>query len=153
MTKIHHSSKDALLQLRDERASPFTVLQVENDPANALLVAELIARRDDLQLITATRGYPGIEIAQTRQPDLILMDINLDDINGIAALKMLRHDPLTAHIPVIAMSSNVFPSQIAEGLAAGFFRYLTKPFNIVELMAMVDAALAYSAENRPTKSS
>jgi len=84
-------------------------------------------------------------------PDVILMDINLPDISGLAALQILCKNPATAHIPVIALSSNAYPRQIEEGLEAGFFRYLTKPFKVNELMDAIDVALRYAAENRLTK--
>ena len=103
---------------------------------------KLIDRRSDLKLLTAHDGSQGIEMALSHKPDLILMDINLPDISGLAAMKMLRGNPATAHIPIIALSSNAYPHQIEEGLEAGFFRYLTKPFKVNELMDAIDVALA-----------
>lgn len=90
-------------------------------------------------------------MASLHKPDVILTDINLPDISGLAALKILRENPATADIPVIALSSNAYPRQIEEGLEAGFFRYLTKPFRIDELMDAIDVALQYAGENHPTK--
>lgn len=110
----------------------------------------LIEPRSDLRLLTALNGYQGLEMACSHIPDVILMDINLPDISGLAAMKMLRANPATAHIPVIALSSNAYASQIKEGLEAGFFRYLTKPYKLNELMDAIDVALQYAAENRPT---
>jgi CheY-like chemotaxis protein len=78
------------------------------------------------------------------------MDINLPDTSGLAAMKMLREHPATAHIPVIALSSDAYPRQIAEGFEAGFFRYLTKPLKVNELMDAIDVALRYAAESLPT---
>ena len=75
-------------------------------------------------------------------PDVILMDINLPGISGIEALKILRADPATAHIPVIALSANAVPRDIEKGLEAGFFRYLTKPIRVNEFMDALDVALA-----------
>ena len=69
------------------------------------------------------------------------MDINLPDISGIEALRILRQDPLTAHIPVIAISANAMPHDIEKGLQAGFFRYLTKPIKVLEFTVALDAAL------------
>jgi CheY-like chemotaxis protein len=73
------------------------------------------------------------------------MDINLPGISGIDALKMLRDDPETSHIPVIALSANAMPRDIEKGLAAGFFRYLTKPIKIHEFMRTLDSALEFAA--------
>ena len=69
------------------------------------------------------------------------MDINLPGISGIETLAILRADPLTAHITVVALSANAMPHDIAKGLEAGFFRYLTKPIKVVEFMDTLDAAL------------
>jgi CheY-like chemotaxis protein len=70
------------------------------------------------------------------------MDINLPGISGVAALRLLSTDPLTAHIPVIALSANADPRDIARGLEAGFFRYLTKPIKVAQFMTTLDLALA-----------
>ncbi len=122
---------------------PRTLLYIEDEPANLLLVEELITRRSDLKLLSAINGYLGIEMARALQPDLILMDICMRGINGFEALKLLREDPATAHITVIALSANAMPHDIKEGLKAGFFRYLTKPIKIDEFMDALDGALVH----------
>jgi PAS domain S-box-containing protein len=123
-----------------------TVLYVEDNLANMKLVEQLIARRPDLQLLTAADGTLGIEIARTAQPTMILMDINLPGISGVEALKVLRLDPCTAHIPVVALSANAMPRDIEKGLQAGFFRYLTKPIKINEFMHTLDEALEFARQ-------
>jgi CheY-like chemotaxis protein len=72
------------------------------------------------------------------------MDINLPGISGIEALKILREDPATAHIPVVALSANAMPRDIAKGLELGFFRYLTKPIKVKEFMDTLNAALEFA---------
>jgi signal transduction histidine kinase/ActR/RegA family two-component response regulator len=121
-----------------------TLLYVEDNPANLMLVEDLIARRPDIRLLTALDGRTGIEIARARRPDLILMDINLPGISGIRALKILAADPTTAHIPVIALSANAIPHDIEKGLAAGFFRYLTKPIKVNEFMETLNVAFDHA---------
>jgi CheY-like chemotaxis protein len=101
-------------------------------------------RRPDLQLLTATDGYQGIELARTQQPDVILMDIGLPDISGQDALRFLHAEPSTAHIPVIALSAHGLPRDVNQGMAAGFFGYVTKPFKVNELFEVLDIALAVS---------
>jgi CheY-like chemotaxis protein len=76
------------------------------------------------------------------------MDINLPGISGIQALKILREDPATAHIPVVAISANAMSRDIKIGLEAGFFRYLTKPIKVTEFMATLDEALKYGEKLR-----
>lgn len=121
-----------------------TLLYVEDNPANLKLVEQIIARQPDMSLLAAVKGNTGIEIARAAQPDVILMDINLPDINGFEALKILRSDPATAHIPVIAISANAMPLDIEKGLKAGFFSYVTKPIKVKELMDTLNVALEYA---------
>ena len=91
-----------------------TLLYVEDNPANLMLVEDLIARRPDIRLLSATDGSRGLEMARTSRPDVILMDINLPGISGIQALKLLRADSATAHIPVVALSANAIPRDIEK---------------------------------------
>jgi signal transduction histidine kinase/ActR/RegA family two-component response regulator len=121
-----------------------TLLYVEDNPANLELVEQLIARRPDLRLLSAADGNLGIEFARSYQPEVILMDINLPGISGIEVMKVLRADPKTAHIPIMALSANAVPRDIAKGLEAGFFDYLTKPIKVNQFMAAVDAAMEYA---------
>ncbi|MEQ1816668.1 MAG: PAS domain S-box protein [Nitrosomonas sp.] len=121
-----------------------TLLYVEDNPANLLLVENLLERRPDIHLLSAQDGFHGIEIARASLPDVILMDINLPGINGIHTLEILRKDPMTAHIPVIAISANAMPRDIVRGLEVGFFRYLTKPIKLNEFLDTLDAALKFS---------
>ena len=118
-----------------------TVLYIEDNSANLLLVTHLILRRSDLQLVGAANGKSGIDLARTHKPDLILMDMNLPDINGAEALKVLRSELGTQHIPVIAISANAMACDIESGLTAGFFRYITKPIQIDQLMGAINLAL------------
>jgi PAS domain S-box-containing protein len=128
-------------------SSQRTLLYVEDNPANLALVEQLIARRNDLRLLTAIDGHLGVQLARAYQPDVILMDINLPGISGFDALEILSKDPITAHIPVMALSANAVPRDIEKGLEAGFFRYLTKPIKVREFMDALDVALQYATEN------
>ncbi len=121
-----------------------TLLYVEDNPANLQLVEQLIGRRSDLRLLSARDGIVGIQLARDHRPEVILMDINLPGISGIEALKILREDPATAHIPVVALSANAMPRDIEKGMHAGFFRYLTKPIKIAEFMHTLDLALEFA---------
>jgi signal transduction histidine kinase/AmiR/NasT family two-component response regulator len=125
-------------------APPRTLLYVEDNPANLELVELLIARRTDLRLLSAADGNLGIEFARAYLPEVILMDINLPGISGISAMKILRADPATAHIPIIALSANAVPRDIEKALEAGFFNYLTKPIKVNEFMEALDVALEFA---------
>jgi CheY-like chemotaxis protein len=124
-----------------------TLLYVEDNPANLELVEQIVTRRSDLRLISATDGSIGIEFARAYQPAVILMDINLPGISGIDAMRILRADPATAHIPVIAVSANAIPGDIEKGLKAGFFNYVTKPIQVSQFMTALNAALEFSQSN------
>ena len=124
-----------------------SLLYVEDNPANMKLVEQLIARYPDIQMMTAVNGTRGIELARTEHPTVILMDINLPGISGIEALKILRDDPATARIPVVALSANAMPRDIALGLKAGFFHYLTKPIQVKEFMETLNMALEFAGKN------
>jgi CheY-like chemotaxis protein len=142
-----HSEPPALAQAPVEsNASLRTVLYVEDNPANLRLIEQLIARRPDIRLLSAIDGNLGIQLARAHLPDVILMDINLPGISGIEALEILRADPATAHIPVVALSANAMPRNIEKGLQAGFFQYLTKPIKVTEFMETLGAALEFAKQ-------
>ena len=132
------------VQPQADGAPQRTVLYVEDNPANMELIRQLIARRADLYLITASNGTLGIESARVHRPSVVLMDINMPGMSGVDAMRVLRTDPSTTHIPIIALSANAMPHDIAKGLEAGFFNYVTKPIKVDEFMDTLDAALAFS---------
>ncbi len=148
-TRSHAAEPAPIVEARvDAGALVRTLLYVEDNPANLMLVEDLIARRPDLRMLTALDGISGVTIARAERPDVILMDINLPGISGIRAMKLLAADPATANIPVIALSANAIPRDIKVGLEAGFFRYLTKPIKVNEFMETLDVALKF-AQTQP----
>ena len=132
-----HGAADARLR---------TLLYVEDNSANLKLVETMIAQRGDLRLLSAVNGTLGVELARTALPEVILMDINLPGISGLDAMKILREDPATKHIPIVALSANAMPRDIVRGLEAGFFRYLTKPFRVNKFTATLNEALAFAEQ-------
>lgn len=121
-----------------------SLLYVEDNPANLMLVQQIIEDQPNMRMLSASDGHQGIALARTQLPDVILMDINLPGISGIEALAILKSDPLTAYIPVLAISANAMPSDIQKGLVAGFLRYLTKPIKISEFIEALDFSLENS---------
>ena len=121
------------------------LLYVEDNPANLRLIEEMIGFRKDLRLLSAPDAHLGIELARAHRPDVIMMDLNLPGLSGGDAQVILHDDPRTRDIPVIAVSANAMPRDIAKGLAQGFFRYVTKPIDIAALDEAIDSALASSA--------
>ncbi|MET3107516.1 PAS domain S-box-containing protein [Oxalobacteraceae bacterium GrIS 2.11] len=127
----------------ESKSAVYTLLYVEDNPANLALVEQLIARRDDIKLLTAINAHLGIQLARVYQPNVILMDINLPGMSGFGALKILQADPTTAQIPVIALSANAMPRDVEKGMEAGFFRYLIKPIKVDEFMQALDISLSH----------
>ncbi len=127
-----------------------TLLYVEDNKANMALVEQLVARRPGMRLLSAADGMRGVLLARLHVPDLILMDINLPGISGVQALQILRDDPATCHIPVLALSANALPRDVQRGMEAGFFRYLTKPVKVTEFMEALDQGLLLADERTPT---
>ncbi len=136
------------LVVGDERGHQYTLLYIEDNPANRKLFRQIIARYPNIRLLTATNGISGFEIARESRPDVILLDINLPGINGYEILNILRSEPSTAHITVVALSANAMPSDIEKGLKAGFFSYITKPIQINEFMSKLDRALEFSKRDQ-----
>lgn len=130
-------------------AAQHTLLYVEDNPANLLLIEQLMERRQEFKLLTAIDAHLGISLARACRPSVILMDIKLPTLSGFGALRMLREFPGTAHIPVLvlALSANAMPRDIERGLEAGLFRYLTKPLVIAEFMEALDLALLHAQEH------
>jgi signal transduction histidine kinase/CheY-like chemotaxis protein len=142
--EISHIVLKKLLPLALPNTTLRTLLYVEDNPANLLLVEQIIEAHPLLSMLGAHDGYQGLSLARSHLPDVILMDINLPGISGIQTMNILRNDPTTMHIPVIALSANAMLRDIEKGLEAGFFRYLTKPIKITEFMTALDDALKFS---------
>jgi PAS domain S-box-containing protein len=116
-----------------------TVLYIEDNPVNALIIGELIARRTDLVLLVATDGASGVSQATAQRPDLILLDMQLPDFDGYEVLRRLRLQSQTAAIPCIALSANAMPEDIERALRAGVSDYWTKPLDFKAFMESLDA--------------
>jgi CheY-like chemotaxis protein len=118
------------------------VLYIEDDPVNFTLVERILEFRPALKLMHARSGGDGVEMAQTLQPKLVLLDLNLPDMHGSEVLRQLQREPTTAKMPVVVLSADATPSQIERLLTAGARNYLTKPFDIDPFLAVVDEMVA-----------
>ncbi|MCU7836247.1 MAG: PAS domain S-box protein [gamma proteobacterium symbiont of Taylorina sp.] len=121
----------------------YTILYIEDNPANLLLVQHALETRNNLILLGASEALSGIDLAIEQQPDLILMDINLPGMGGIEALKRLQQNKQTSHIPVIAISANAMYEGIEKALEAGFIEYVIKPFDIIKLLQIIENNLSH----------
>jgi len=120
----------------------WTLLYMEDNPANLRLMARILSKREGVRLIAAERPGIGMELAIAHRPDLILVDINLPDMDGFEVLRGLRDHAETRTTPVIGISANATPKDIERARAAGFADYLSKPLDINSLLAAVDTHLA-----------
>jgi len=132
---------------------PATLLYVEDNPANMKLIQKLVSFRHGWTLLCATDAETGIKLAGARQPDAILMDINLPGMSGNEALTALQSDARTARIPVIALTASAMHEEVSKGKERGFFHYLTKPVQIEEFYNVVSSALLYAREGRVKETS
>ncbi|WP_027329439.1 PAS domain-containing protein [Marinimicrobium agarilyticum] len=117
------------------------ILYIEDNPANAKLLAKIVERFKPLELDIAAEPMLGIYQARTQLPDLILLDINLPDMDGFEVLKVLKRDPATCDIPVVALSANALASDIDRGYRSGFSGYLTKPIEVGQLVRVFNRVL------------
>jgi len=130
---------DAGPQARD--IIPRTVLYIEDNPVNLLVMQAMIARIPKLEMISADDGAPGLEMALRAQPDLILTDIQMPGMDGFELLRRLREHEATQAIPVVAISADAMPDTVARGKSAGFVEYLTKPVQMDALHEVVQRLL------------
>ncbi|MDH5766222.1 MAG: ATP-binding protein, partial [Gammaproteobacteria bacterium] len=114
------------------------ILYIEDNPANLKLVAQVLSRRPGLHLLSAHEPFLGMELASSRKPDLILLDINLPGMDGYQVLEQLKNNNETGDIPVFAISANAMPNDIKKGIESGFKQYLTKPIDINKLLNAID---------------
>ena len=136
------STADALLR-------PRRLLYIEDNPANAELLRSLLEHEPGYTLSLAANAARGLELLRSLRPDLLLVDIDLPDIDGIEVCRRVRADPHTAALPMIALSANAMASDIQLALDAGFNRYHTKPLDFQALLKDLEELLRHPAP-RPT---
>ncbi len=115
-----------------------TLLYIEDNAVNMLIVRELLAKRPRVVFHGAVDGESGVRMAREQQPTLVLIDMQLPDIDGTEVLRRLRADPLTASIPCIALSANAMPEDVRSARAAGFDDYWTKPIDLASFLGVID---------------
>jgi CheY-like chemotaxis protein len=123
-------------------APQWQALYIEDNPANLLLVQQILARRGDVRFVGARTPAQGLALATADRPDVILLDINLPEMDGYGVLACLREYPTLRDVPVVAISANAMPQDLARGEAAGFHAYLTKPLDVAVLGRVLDRIVA-----------
>lgn len=120
-----------------------TILYINNGPANLNLIEQFLSDRTDMRLLTAMTDLRGIERAFAALPDVIVIDIQDSDTIGNEILRILRQVPITASIPVVAISTGGISCDVDTGQSKGFFRKLTAPIQCANFMETLNAALEY----------
>jgi signal transduction histidine kinase/ActR/RegA family two-component response regulator len=118
------------------------VLYIEDEPLNVLLMQEVFRARPQWELQIATDGGSGLAAARAQRHDLLLIDMNLPDMNGLELIRALRSDAHGAGLQCIALSADAMQTQIDAALAAGFDGYWTKPINVVHILEGLGQALS-----------
>ena len=117
------------------------ILIVEDNEKNMKLVRDILQAKG-YQTLEAVNAEDGIVLAAEKKPDLVLMDIQLPGMNGIEALKVLRADPTTAHIPVVAITASVMQQDKQQVMDSGFNGFIEKPINLRQFLASVQSVLS-----------
>lgn len=121
------------------------VLYIDDKPENIALVRRILARRPNTELVTATLGERGLELARERRPDLVLLDVELPDVGGVEVLRRLREDPATREIPVVVVSAEAAPATVERLMEEGARAYFTMPYEISDFLETVEGLLKGSA--------
>ncbi|MEW6982810.1 PAS domain-containing protein [Colwelliaceae bacterium 6471] len=119
----------------------YTVIYIEDNPANIRLITQVLRRTPHIRLLTALSSSFGVELVTSELPDLILLDINMPDMDGFQVMKILQSTKELKNIPVIAITANAMSADIERGKQAGFVDYLTKPINIPHFLNAVESHL------------
>jgi two-component system, cell cycle response regulator DivK len=130
-----------------------TILMVEDNEDNRIIYATAL-RYCGYEVIEAITGTEGVRLARERLPDLILMDISVPELDGWEATAVLKADPATAHIPIVAVTAHALPGDEERSVAAGCNGYLAKPITPADLVAEVDRRFGRTTPSyRPTPAS
>lgn len=125
--------------IEENKATQSVVLYIEDNSSNIELVTQiLLTKRPDIKLVTSVYGKETLKLALEHQPKLILLDLNLPDLHGSDVFEILKSNEVASKIPVIIVSADAMPTQVAKLLAAGVKQYLTKPFDIKAFLQIID---------------
>ena len=120
--------------------SDLCILYIEDNPGNRMLVRRIL-EAEGFSVIEAMDGLTGLEIAIQKQPDLILLDINLPEVDGYELAQRFRDTPALRQVPILAVTANVMQGDRERTLAAGCDGYIQKPIDVDQLPEQVRAAL------------
>jgi DNA-binding response OmpR family regulator len=126
------------------------VLYLDDNPSNVKLMQMVLSLRSDVELSVAADGAAGLDAARAEPPDLMLIDLYLPDMRGDEVLRRLNGHEATAGVPTIVVSAEDDQKVVRDTLRAGANAYVTKPFNVTELLGVIDrVVLAPTSEDAP----
>lgn len=132
---VHRFSEEKPVELVLNRQ--YRILYIEDNPTNIRLMQQILSRYPELYLDVAEEAFLGVYKARSLTFDLIILDVNLPGMDGYEVLGVLKQDPQTQSIPVIGLSANAMPHDIAKGKSSDFYDYLTKPVEINRLVSLL----------------
>jgi signal transduction histidine kinase len=135
---LDNSEEDPANDTAEVAEQQYTVLYIEDNPANLKLVSQILVKRQHINLITAHEPELGLELASAHQPELILLDINMPRMDGYQVLSALQSDERMKSIPVVAITANAMMRDVERGKNAGFSDYLTKPLDVSHFLTTID---------------
>jgi CheY-like chemotaxis protein len=135
--EVVDESDDRIISNDDDINDKKHIVYVEDNFSSLVLMKEIIDQMTNYDLKTAENGEQGLELILNNMPDIALLDINLPDMSGYEILEKLRKHPQTSKMRIIAISANAMPSDIENGISAGFDNYLCKPIKMEELLQSI----------------
>jgi len=141
---VYEEGQDETLVAPVVADHPCSIVYIEDNMTNVELVRRILKQHVGVPLLYAANAHQGIELIARNVPDLVLLDINLPDMDGYTVLDILKHDPKTADIPVVAISAKAMPHDIEAGLEAGFVEYITKPINMAHFIEVIEKVIEKS---------
>ena len=126
-------------------AARHKLIYIEDNPSNIAFMRDLLGEFPSVELVTAPTAEIGLPLVRAHQPTVVIMDINLPGMSGLDAVKQLKAWPETRDIPIIGLSAAALLKDTSRAKDAGFYRYLTKPVKVAELLATLAKLLTTSS--------
>lgn len=152
-TRLSDHPRIAPIPSSERRPHRRKLLYIEDNLSNLRLVERLLEPHDDIELVAAMQGGLGLELAQQHRPTAILLDLHLPDIGGDQVLHQLRHDPITASIPVVILSADATQGQVQRLLSAGAHSYITKPIDVQAFLRLIADLFDGNEKDHPSNMS
>ncbi|HEX6765212.1 MAG TPA: response regulator, partial [Polyangiaceae bacterium] len=124
----------------------YRIVYVEDNPSNIAFMQAIVEELENVELVSASTAELGIDLVRSHRPDVVIMDINLPGMSGYEATRKLRESPETKDIPIVALSAAAMVHDRKRAEEAGFYRYLTKPVKVAELVATLEELLVVRAQ-------